>query len=87
MRKRGNFSRRAFAANEGASPDVAADEPFGFELGVRVGNGGAVNAQLHGEFAAGGNAFARAQIPAMNQRANLIAQLDVQRNVALGLQM
>jgi hypothetical protein len=46
-----------------------------------------MDAQLRGELAAGGNAFAMAQIPAVNQGANLVAQLDVERNVALGLQM
>jgi len=66
---------------------VAADEPFGFEFGVRVRDGGAVNAQLRGEFAACGNAFSGAQIASVNQGADLIAQLDVERDVAFGLEM
>src|ERR1019366_3540160 len=87
MRNRGDFLRHALAANECASPHVAADEPFGFELGIRVRDGGAVNASMRREFAACGDAFARTQIAPMNQRANLIAQLDVERNVTLGLEM
>ena len=77
----------SFSANKGAPAHVAADEAFGFKLGVGICDGGAVNAQLSGEFAAGGNALAGAQISAMNQGANLVAQLDVERNVTLGLQM
>src|ERR1700693_3971819 len=87
MRDGGNFSGHAFAANESAAPYVAADQAFGFELGVRVCDGGAVNAQLRGEFAACGGAFSRAQIASVNQRADLIAQLDVERDVAFGLEM
>jgi hypothetical protein len=39
------------------------------------------------EFAAGGDALTRAQIAGMNHGANLVAQLDIERNVALGLEM
>ena len=66
---------------------MAADEAFGFEFGVGVGDGGAVDAQLRREFAARGDALAGTQISAMHQRANLVAQLDIERNVTLGLKM
>jgi hypothetical protein len=87
MRDRGYFSGDALAANECAPSYVAADEAFGFEFGVGVRDGGAVNAQLRGEFAACGNAFSRTQIASVNQGADLIAQLDVERDVAFGLEM
>ena len=86
MRERGNFPDSIVIANERATSHVAVDEAFGFELGVGVGDGRAVDAQLRGKFAACGNALARAQIAAMNEGADLVAQLDVERDVTFGLQ-
>ena len=73
------------AANIGAAADVALNQAFGFEFGVGVCDGGAVNAELCSEFAAGGDAVAVAQFAAMDEGAKLVAQLDVERNVAFGL--
>src|SRR5712672_608569 len=39
------------------------------------------------EFAAGRNAVARAEIASVYQRAKLVAQLDIERNVTFGLEM
>jgi hypothetical protein len=44
-----------------------------------------MNTQLDGELARGRNAVTNAQISAMDQRADLIAQLHVERNVAFEL--
>jgi len=46
-----------------------------------------VHAKLRGKFAARRNALARPQISAMHKRANLVAQLHVEWNVAFALQM
>jgi hypothetical protein len=46
-----------------------------------------VDAQHGGEFAAGGNAIAGAQIAGVDERAKLVTKLDVQRDVALRLEM
>ncbi len=73
------------AANECAAADVPADQAFGFEFGVGVGDGGAVDAQLQGQFAAGGNAVAGAQVSGVHQGAQLVAQLNIERHVAFGL--
>ena len=64
---------------------MALDQAFGFEFGVGVGDGGAVDAELPGEFTAGGNAVAGAELAGMDEGAELVAELDVQRNVAFGL--
>jgi hypothetical protein len=64
---------------------MARNQPSGFELGIGVGNGCAMHAELRRKFAAGRDAVAGAQVTTVNQRAELIAQLDVKRNVALGL--
>ena len=66
---------------------MSLDQSFGFEFGVRIGNGSAMNAEYNGKFAAGGNAVAGTKITGMNQCAKLIAQLNVKRNVTLGLEM
>ncbi len=52
-------------------------KPFRFEFGVGVGDRSAVNAEHGGKLAAGGNAVAGAKIACVNERAQLIAQLDV----------
>jgi hypothetical protein len=64
---------------------VALNQAFGFEFGIGVRDGGAVNAKLRGKFAAGGNAVAVTQFAAMYEGAKLVAQLDVERNVTFGL--
>ncbi len=61
------------------------NQPFGFQFGVSIGNCRSVHAQLQRQFAAGGNAVARAQIAGVHQRAKLVAQLDVERNMAFRL--
>src|SRR5882762_7568870 len=76
-----------FATNESSSADMAADQTFGFEFRVRVGDRGTVDAELYSEFAARRNAVSGAQIACVYQGPKLVAQLDVERNVAFGLQM
>src|SRR6267143_4520426 len=76
-----------FATNESSTADMAADQSFGFELRVRVGDCGAMDAELHSEFAARRKAVSKAQFACVYQGAKLVAQLDVERNVAFGLQM
>jgi hypothetical protein len=46
-----------------------------------------MDAQLSGKFAAGGDAIAVAQLTAVDKGAKLVAQLDVQRYVAFGLEV
>jgi hypothetical protein len=46
-----------------------------------------MHAEHGGEFAAGRNAVSRAQIAGMDERAQLVAKLDIQRYVALRLEM
>ena len=86
-RGRSDFKAVAIAANVCAAADVALDQAFGFEFGVGVGDGGAMHAEHGGEFAAGGDAVAVTQIAGMDEGAELVAQLDVERNVAFGLEM
>ena len=86
-RGRRDFQAVAVAADEGAAADVALDQAFGFEFGVGVGDGGAMNAQHGGELAAGGDAVAGAQIAGVDKSAKLVAKLDVQGNVAFWLEM
>src|ERR1700716_384163 len=76
-----------FTTNESSATDMAADQTFGFELRVRVGHRGAMDAELHSEFAARRKGGSGAQFACVYQGAKLIAQLDVERNVAFGLQM
>ena len=64
---------------------MSLNQPFGFEFRVGVRHRGAMNAELPGQFAARGNAVAGAQLAGMHQRAQLVAQLNVQRNMAFGL--
>ncbi len=73
------------AANVGAAADVALNQAFGFEFGVGVCDGGPVNPELRGQLAAGGDAVTVAQFAAMDESAELVAQLDVERDVAFGL--
>jgi hypothetical protein len=79
---RGEGAGRGVSTDECAAADVAFDKAFGFQLGVGVGYGGAVDAQLLGQFAAGGNAIAQAQFAGMDQGAQLVSQLDVEGNAA-----
>jgi ABC-type sulfate/molybdate transport systems ATPase subunit len=46
-----------------------------------------VNTEHLREFAAGRNAVARAKVTGVNQGAKLIAELNVERNVAFGLKV
>ena len=80
--------RKLFLGNRAdvrAAADVALDQALGFEFSVGVCDRRPVNAELAGQFAACGNAVARAKLARMDERAQLIAQLYVQRNVAFGL--
>jgi hypothetical protein len=65
---------------------VTTDEAFGFEFGIGVRDSGAVDAQLRRQFATCGNALSGPQIASMNEGTNLVAQLDIERNVTFGLQ-
>ncbi len=61
-RGRRDFQAVAIALDEGAATDVPLNEAFGFQFGVGVGDGGAMNAEHLREFAAGGNAIAGAKV-------------------------
>jgi hypothetical protein len=58
---------------------------FRFQLGVCVRDGCTVNTQLGGELAACGDAVPGAKFAGMDQGAELIAQLNIERDVAFGL--
>src|SRR5215469_12209931 len=55
--------------------------------GIGVGHRGAVHAQHGREFPACRNAVARTQITGMHQGAQLVAELNIERDVALRLEM
>ena len=67
----------AVATDERAATYVPLYKTFGFEFGVGVGDGGAMNAQHGGELAAGGDAVARAEVAGVDERAKLVTELDV----------
>jgi hypothetical protein len=75
------------AHDEGAAADMALNETLGFELGIGVGDGGAVNAKDLGEFPTGRNAVAGAKVTRVNQGAELIPELNIERYVAFGLKV
>ena len=77
------FYRRA--GDKRSAPDVPLDQAFGFKFGVGIGHGGAVHAQVGGQLAAGRDAVASTQFAGMDQRAQLIAQLHIKRDVTFSL--
>jgi hypothetical protein len=85
--RRSNFQAIAVAANKGASADVTLDQSFRFELGIRVGHGGAMDAQNLRQFAAGGNAITGTQVTGMNEGAQLVAELNIKGDMAFGLKV
>ena len=66
---------------------MALNQAFRLKLGISVGNGGAMNAKEHGQFAARGNAVAGPEVTGMNQGPQLIAKLNVEGDVAFGLKV
>jgi hypothetical protein len=80
-----DLSRFGRATNERPAAHVAADQAFGFEFRVRIGDRGAVHAELHRKLAARRDAVSRTQIACVHQRAKLVPQLDVKRNMAFRL--
>jgi len=84
---RRNFQAVAIGADEGAAADVALDEAFGFEFGVGVGDGGAMDAKRESEFAAGRDAVTGTKIAGVDQGTKLVAKLDVEWDVAFGLKV
>ena len=85
--RRGDLQAVTVSLNERTASHVALNETFRFQLGVGIGYRGAMNAEHGREFTAGRNAIARAQISGVDEGPQLIAKLDVQRNVALRLEM
>jgi hypothetical protein len=85
--RRSDFEAVAVTPNEGAAADVALDEALGFQFSVSVCNGGAVNTEDLGEFPARGNAVARTKVTGVNEGAELVAQLDVERDMTFGLKV
>src|SRR5713226_6202468 len=77
----------AVGLDKRAAPDVSLNQPFGFQLRVGVRHRCAMNAQHGRQLAARRDAVAGTQITGMHERAQLIAKLDVQRNVTLRLEM
>src|SRR4029077_19523629 len=65
----------------------ALNQAFGFQLGVSIRHRGAVDAEHGRKLTAGGNAVALTQIAGVHESAQLVAKLDVQRDVALWLEM
>src|SRR6202045_2901380 len=86
-RRRRNLKSAAVSFDERAASHVALNQPFRFQLGVSVRHRGAVNAKHGRELRAGRDAVARAQIARVDEGGQLIAKLDVQRNVTLRLEM
>ncbi len=88
-RRRGRSKLQAIsvALDVCAAADVPLDKTFRFELGVSIRHRGAMDPQHGGQLAASGNAVAWTQIACVHKGPHLIAKLDVQRNVALGLEM
>jgi hypothetical protein len=76
-----------FSKNERSAPHMATDQALGFKFRIGVGDRGAVNAELHGKFTARRDTVSRTQIPCVYQGADLVAQLDIERNVAFRLQV
>src|SRR6266571_4777224 len=77
----------AVGLDKRAASDVPLNQPFGFQLRVGVRHRRAMNAQHGRQLAARRDAVAGTQITGMHERAQLIAKLDVQRNVTLRLEM
>src|SRR5262249_29976542 len=77
----------AVALDERAASDVALYQAFGFELRIGIGHRGPVDAQNGREFPAGRDAVAGAQIACVHQGTKLVAQLDIERNVAFRLKV
>jgi hypothetical protein len=46
-----------------------------------------MDAELRGQLAAGGDAITGAKVAGVHQRAQLVADLDVERDVAFGLEL
>jgi hypothetical protein len=86
-RGRRNFQAVAIGADESAAADVTLDETLGFKFGVRVGDGGAMNAEGESEFTAGGDAVTGTQIASVDQGTKLVAKLDIEGDVAFGLKV
>src|SRR6266446_60249 len=82
-----NLQPVAVSLDKRAASHVALDQPFRLQFGVSVCHRGAVNAEHSGKLAARRDAIARAQVTRVDERAQLVAKLDVQRNVALRLEM
>jgi len=86
-RRRSDLQSVAISLDERAAPNVSLNQSFRFEFSVGVRHGGAVHAEHSRKLAAGRNAVTGAQIARMNKGPQLIAKLDVQRNVTLWLEM
>jgi hypothetical protein len=86
-RRRGDLQAIAIGADEGAAANVSLDEAFGFEFGVGIGDGGAMDAESESEFAAGGDAITGTQIASVDQGTELVAELNVERNMTFGLKV
>src|SRR6202158_1128677 len=85
--RRRDLQSVAVALDERAASHVALNQPFRFQLGVGIRHRRAVNSEHRRELTARPNAVAGAQIARMHEGAQLIAKLDVQRNVTLWLEM
>ena len=66
-RGRRNLQAVAIGADERAAADMALDEAFGFEFGVGIGDGGAMDAEGESEFTAGGDAVTGPKIASVDQ--------------------
>jgi hypothetical protein len=71
----------------GAAAHAGDDQPLGLQLVVGVDHGDAVNAQLFGQGAAGGQAGNGQPQAGFDLLAQLLDQLQVQRALALPIQL
>src|ERR1051326_7934505 len=86
-RWRGDLEPIAVALDKGPTAHVPLDQPFRFQLSIGVRHRGPVHAQHNRKLAAGRDAVARPQVAGMHQGAKLVAQLDIQGNMALRLKV
>jgi hypothetical protein len=88
-RRRGRRDLQAVAigADKSATADMALDEALRFKFGVGIGDGGAMDAEGKSEFTAGGDAVTGTEIAGVDQGTKLVAQLDVEGDMAFGLKV
>jgi hypothetical protein len=77
----------AVSSNEGAAANMPLNQPLRLKFGIGVCNRSAMNAKYGRQFAARRDTVAGPQVTRMNEGAQLIAKLNVKRNMAFGLKV